>query len=194
MDGTRSVWLAIAHGAQGTYASIAQSGGMQQIAAPMDAEIDRLNAALSGTVLPYGARAEQEEVRNKAKLAEAAPAAASAARHSFLGKKGGSIVTGGGDLLDDVRQGRVKLEDVKRDELPSELQALAPAQRDELLHARAEERSALQSQLDRLVKQRATYVRGEEQKRRAAGAKDGFDAEVMKAVKTQAAARAKVSY
>jgi hypothetical protein len=37
-------------------------------------------------------------------------------------------------------------------------------------------------------------VRGEEQKRRAAGAKDGFDAEVMKAVKTQAAARAKVSY
>jgi hypothetical protein len=194
MDGTRSVWLAIAHGAQGTYASIAQSGGMQQIAAPMDAEIDRLNAALSGTVLPYGARAEQEEVRNKAKLAEAAPAAASAARHSFLGKKGGSIVTGGGDLLDDVRQGRVKLEDVKRDELPSELQALAPAQRAERLNARAEERIALQSQLDRLVKQRATYVRGEEQKRRAAGARDGFDAEVMKAVKTQAAARAKVSY
>lgn len=194
MDGTRAVWLAIAQGAQGTFVSIAQSGGMQQIAAPMDAEIDRLNAALSGTVLPYGARAEQEVVRHKAKLAEAAPAAASAARHSFLGKKGGSIVTGGGDLLDDVREGRVKLEDVKRDELPSELQALAPAQRAEALETRAQERAAIKMELDRLVKQRAAYVRGEEQKRRATGAKDGFDGEVMKAVKTQAAARAKLSY
>jgi hypothetical protein len=194
MGGTKSVWLAIAQGAQGTYASIAQSGGMQQIAAPMDEEIDRLNAALSGTVLPYGARAEQEEVREKARVAEAAPAAASAARHSFLGKKGGAIVTGGGDLLDDVRQGRVKLEDVKPDELPRELLNVDPAQRAQALYAREKERAAIKIQLDRLVKQRATYVRAEEQKRRAAGAKDGFDAEVMKAVKTQAAARAKVSY
>jgi hypothetical protein len=194
LDGTKAVWLAIAQGSQGTYASIAQSGGMQQIAAPMDAEIDRLNAALSGTVMPYGGHAEQEVVREKARLAEAAPAAASAARHSFLAKKGGSIVTGGGDLLDDVRGGRVKLEEVKRDELPSELQSVAPEQRAQVLATREKERDVIKSQLDRLVKERATYVRGEEQKRRAAGGKDGFDAEVMKAVKTQAAARAKISY
>jgi hypothetical protein len=194
MAGTQSIWLAIAQGAQGTYASIAQSGGMQQIAAPMDAEIDRLNAALSGTVMPYGARAEQEEVRKKAAMAEAAPAAASAARHSFLGKKGGSIVTGGGDLLDDVRQGRVKLADVKRAELPAELASVAPEQRAQLLSTREQERGAIKSQLDRLVKERAAFVHAEEQKRRAAGAKDGFDAEVMKAVKTQAAARTKLSY
>jgi von Willebrand factor type A domain len=194
MDGTKSVWLAIAQGAQGTYASIAQSGGMQQIAAPMDNEIDRLNAALSNTVLPYGGHSEQEVVREKARLAEAAPAAASAARHAYLGKKGGSIVTGGGDLLDDVRDGRVKLEDVKRDELPSELRSVAPEQRAQVLATREKERTAIKSELDRLVKERASFVRGEEQKRRAAGAKNGFDAEVMKAVKTQAAARAKVSY
>jgi len=194
MGGTKAIWLAIAQGAQGTYASIAQSGGMQQIAAPMDAEIDRLNAALSGTVMPYGGHAEQERVRNKARMAEAAPAAASASRHAFLSKKGGSIVTGGGDLLDDVREGRVKLEDVQKDELPSDLQNVSPAQRTELLRARAQERDQLKGQLDRLVKERKSYVRGEEQKQRAAGVKDGFDAEVMKAVKSQAAARAKVSY
>jgi hypothetical protein len=194
LDGTKSVWLAIAQGTQGTYASIAQSGGMQQIAAPMDAEIDRLNAALSDTVMPYGGHAEQEEVRKKVQLAEAAPAGASAARHSFLAKKGGSIVTGGGDLLDDVRQGRVKLEQVTRDELPSELANVAPEQRAQLLSAKEQERGVIKGQLDRLVKERALYVRAEEQKRRAAGEKDGFDIEVMKAVKTQAAARAKVSY
>ena len=59
---------------------------------------------------------------------------------------------------------------------------------------RAKQRDYIKHQLDRLVKERASFVRGEEQKRRAAGSKDGFDAEVMKAVKTQAASRAKVSY
>jgi hypothetical protein len=194
MGGTKPIWLAIAQGAQGSYASIAQSGGMQQIAAPMDEEIDRVNAALSGTVVPYGARETQEKVRNKTRMAMEAPPAASAARHAYLGKKGGTIVTGGGDLVDDLRSGRVKLEGVKSDELPSELQALAPEARRQALEVRAAERDKLKARLDVLVKERAAFVRGEEQKRRAAGARDGFDAEVMKAVKTQAAQRAKVAY
>jgi hypothetical protein len=194
MDGTKSIWLAIAQGTQGSYANIAQNGGMQQIAAPMDEEIDRVNAALSGTVVPYGARETQEKVRSKTRMAMEAPAAASAARHAYLGKKGGGIVTGGGDLVDDLRSGRVKLEGVKTDELPSELRALAPAARRQALDVRAAERDKLKARLDVLVKERAAYVRGEEQKRRAAGARDGFDAEVMKAVKTQAAQRAKVAY
>lgn len=194
MHGTKPIWLAIAQGAQGSYASIAQSGGMQQIAAPMDEEIDRVNAALSGTVVPYGAREEQETVRRKTRMAMEAPAAASASRHAYLGKKGGAIVTGGGDLVDDVRSGRVKLESVAAGELPRELAQLAPEARQRALEARAAEREKLKARLDVLVKERGAYVRGEEQKRRAAGARDGFDAEVMKAVKTQAAARANITY
>lgn len=194
MDGTKAVWLAIAQGAQGTYASIAQSGGMQHIAAPMDDEINRVNAALSATVVPYGAAARQDEVRHKARLAEAAPAAASASRHAFLGKKGGAIVTGGGDLLDDVRAGRIKLEQIRPEELPSELRNLAPAERQKALLLRERARDELKAELDTLVKQRAAYVRNEEQKRKAQGGAEGFDGEVMKAVKTQAAARAKLKY
>lgn len=194
LDGTKPVWLAIAHGTQGTYASIAQSGGMQQIAAPMDAEIDRVNAALSDTVVPYGGHEQQAIVREKARMAEAAPAAASASRHAFLEKKGGGIVTGGGDLLDDVRTGRVKLESVRKDELPSELRGLSADEQKAALAQRAQQREQLKSKLDTLVKARAAYVRAEEAKQRAAGVQDGFDGEVMKAVKTQAAARAKVSY
>jgi von Willebrand factor type A domain len=194
MDGTKPIWLAIAQGAQGSYASIAQSGGMQQIAAPMDEEIDRVNAALSGTVVPYGAREEQEKVRSKTRMAMEAPAAASASRHAYLGKKGGAIVTGGGDLVDDVRSGRVQLESVTADELPRELAQLAPEARRQALEGRAAQRDKLKARLDVLVKERAAYVRGEEQKRRAAGARDGFDTEVMKTVKAQAADRAKIAY
>jgi hypothetical protein len=194
LDGTKPVWLAIAQGAQGSYASIAQSGGMQQIAAPMDDEIDRVNAALSGTVVPYGAHEAQEKVRHKTRMAMEAPAAASASRHAYLGKKGGAIVTGGGDLVDDMRSGRVKLENLKADELPRELAQLPPEARRQALETRSAQREELKARLDVLVKERAAYVRGEEQKRRAAGARDGFDAEVMKAVKTQAAARARIRY
>lgn len=191
---TTPIWTAIAQRTQGSYASIEQSGGMQQIAAPMDAEIDRLNAQLNETVLPYGAVEQQKSVREKARVAASAPAAASASRQAFLNKKGGGIVTGAGDLLDDVRTGRVDASKLSRDELPSELRDLAPEARTQALQRRSSERAKIKSQLDSLVKERSAYVRAEEQKQRASGVRDGFDGEVMRAVKTQAKERAGLVY
>lgn len=191
---TTPIWSAIAQATQGSYASIAQSGGMQQIAAPMDGEIDRLNAELSDTVLPYGASEQQAVVREKARVAAAAPAAASASRQSFLSKKGGGIVTGRGDLLDDVRSGRVDVAKLSKSELPSELRELSPEARSQLLQQRGAQREQIKRKLDALVKERSSYVRVEEQKRRKSGERDGFDSEVMRAVKSQASERARIEY
>jgi uncharacterized protein YegL len=190
---TKAIWLAMAQAGQGSYAAIAQSGGMQQIAAPMDAEIERLNAQLSDTVVPYGRNEEQEKVRSKARMAGAAPAAASASRHAYLDKKGGEIITGGGDLVDDVKSGRTKLEAMKSEELPAELRSLSRAEQTVELERRGAQRAKIKAQLDQLVKERADYVRGEEGKRRARGEADGFDQEVMKAIKTQAS-KAGIAY
>lgn len=191
---TTPIWTAIANATQGSYASIAQSGGMQQIAAPMDGEIDRLNAALNDTVLPYGAVEQQVVVREKARAAAAAPAASTASRQAFLSKKGGGIVTGRGDLLDDVRTGRVDVTTMAKSELPSELRDLSPEARTQLLQQRSREREQIKHKLDALVKERSTYVRAEEKKQRASGVREGFDSEVMRAVKSQASERASIEY
>jgi uncharacterized protein YegL len=191
---TRAVWAAIADRTRGTYAAIQQDGGMMQIAAPMDDEIGRINAELSATVVPYGAEDKVAVTRRKADMAAAAPAAASASRHAYLGKKGGGVVTGGGDLIDDVKSGRVKLESLKREELPAELRGLDAAQQKAAIEKQSAERAKLQAKLDKLVRERGEYVRREEAKQRAAGAAAGFDSEVMSAVKSQAESAAGVSY
>jgi Mg-chelatase subunit ChlD len=190
---TQRIWLAIAQTAQGSYAAIEQSGGMQQIAAPMDPEIEALNARLSGTVLPYGRREQQEKVRAKAQLAGAAPASASAARLSYLDKQGGELVTGGGDLVDDVKAGRVDLAAMKDQELPAQLRGLSSSAQAAELERMSGERVQLKRRLDELVKARASFVREVEARQSAEGKPDGFDQEVMRAVKEQAK-RAGIGY
>jgi uncharacterized protein YegL len=194
LHGTREIWAAIARGAQGTYASIQQDGGMLQIATPMDEDIGRLNAEISATVMPYGGSEQREGTRMKARAAAAAPVAASASRHAYLAKKGGGVVTGGGDLVDDLKSGRARVEGLKSEELPSELRGLSTEQQQVVLEKKGEQRKQLQSELDKLVRARAEYVQHEEKKRRAEGQAAGFDGEVMKAVKEQAARSVGVSY
>jgi hypothetical protein len=193
-DSTHGIWAAIADQTRGSYAAIQQDGGMMQIAAPMDDEIGRLNAALSATVVPYGAEEKVASTRKKADMAAAAPVAASASRHAYLGKSGGGVVTGGGDLIDDVKSGRVQLDSLKKEELPTELRGLDKAQQKAAIEKQSAERAKIQARLDNLVRQRGEYVRHEEEKRKAEGAAEGFDGEVMNAVKAQAASAAGVSY
>jgi hypothetical protein len=160
----------------------------------MDAEIGRLNAALSATAVPYGDRTMREKTQSKLRMAAEAPAAASASRRAYLSKKGDGVVTGGGDLLDDVSSGRAQLSTMSNAELPEEYRALSEAEREQKLAAQKAARTQLQGQLDELVKQRAAYVKDEQQKRKAEGARSGFDGEVMKTVKAQAAERTGAKY
>jgi hypothetical protein len=194
LDDTRAVWARIAKSTQGTYAAIEQNGGMLAIAAPQDEEIARLNAELADTVMAYGDSAQQARVAKKAARAKDAPVEAGAARLSYLSKSGAGVVTGAGDLLDDVTSGRVKLEAVPASELPAELRAKSEKERQAEIAERSQQRAKIKTRLDQLVQKRNEYVKAEEKKARARGEADGFDAKVKTAVKAQAAAATGLSY
>lgn len=167
---------------------------MQQIAAPMDEEIGRVNAALAATAVPYGTSEMRAKTQSKVRMAAEAPAAASASRRAYLSKKGDGVVTGGGDLLDDVATGRAQLDTMTATELPEEYRALSGDERKQKLAEQKAARAQLQSQLNELVRQRAAYVQREQEKRKSEGAAAGFDGEVMKTVKAQAAERTGAKY
>jgi hypothetical protein len=186
--GTEAVWTAIAKRTQGAFAAIEQSGGMVAIATPMDAEIEKLNAQLADTVLAYGDASQKASVEKKARIAKASSAEAGSARRAYLSKKGGGVVTGAGDLVDDVREGRVTLESLSSSQAPAALAGRSQEEQAAELSRRAKEREQIKSKLDKLVSERNAYVKSEEKKRRDRGEKDGFDAEVKRAVKAQAAA------
>lgn len=185
MSSTAPVWKEIASLAEGKYVAIGQTGDMQVVETPMDAELARLNREIGTTIVAYGSERERGAVMAKQAVAEAAAPAAAADRLAFNAATS-KVVQGGGDLVDDLKEGRAKLSDLKVDELPAELSGKTPEQQKAYLARQEEKRKKLQAQVAGLVKERQAYLDAEAKKAAAAGKGSAFDVEVAGMLKEQA--------
>ncbi len=185
-DETRRVWQQIAKLGGGQYAAIAQDGGMVAIATPMDDELSTLNEQLARTVIGYGDAAAKSEMDSKVSAAREAPAAIAADRLSYMRKAGGRVVSGLLDLVEATAEG-LRLEDVAEEELPAEMQAMAPEARSAYVEKNRSERARIQERIGKLSAKRDDYVTVEQKKLEAEGRADGFDSEVFATIKHQAA-------
>ncbi|MRR12785.1 hypothetical protein EG835_10070 [bacterium] len=185
IGGTTPVWKEIASLAEGSYVAIGQTGDMQVVSTPMDEELSRLNREIGTTIVAYGSERERSAVMAKQAVAEAAPAAASADRLAYNAATA-KVVQGGGDLVDDLNEGRAKLSDLKKDELPAELKGKTPEQQKAYLAQQETKRKQLQAQVADLVKKRQAYVETEMKKAAAEGKGSAFDVEVTRTLKEQA--------
>ncbi len=185
---TETIWRDIAGRTNGTYAAILQNGGTIKIDTPYDQEIIRLNLQLDTTIIRYGSKAEQDNAAaNKSVLAKLSSEAMSD-RSSYLGKsEAGSVISGGGDLVVAVMNGRESLDKLDEKKLAPELQAMAPAARQELITKKVEERRALQSELAAVVAKRDAEVAG---KLKELEGKDGvLELSAFQVLETQAKAK-----
>lgn len=182
---TAPVWKEIARLAEGSYAAIGQTGDMQVVSTPMDEELARLNREIGTTLVAYGSVETRGAVMAKQARAEAAAPAAAADRLAY-NVATSKVVQGGGDLVDDLKDGRAKLGELKADELPAELKGKSPEQQKAYLAQQEEKRKKLQAEVAELVKKRQAYVDAEMKKAAAAGKGTGFDLEVAQTLKAQA--------
>jgi Mg-chelatase subunit ChlD len=202
---TTAIWKKISELSEGHFVAIAQSGGMAAIATPMDSELANLNRKLGGTLVAYGSVPARADLERKASLAAAAPASVAADRSAFIIRSGGGMmgggmggfgVGGGGgggsaltgkDLLDALAEGTVKLESIKKEDLPENLRKLdAPALKAEI-EKRKKERVELQAQITKLNKEREDYLAKERKRLAETGKSDSFDETVAKTIRDQAA-------
>jgi hypothetical protein len=175
---TAMVWNQIASSAAGEYASIDQSGGVRVAATPYDGEMQKLNAALVGTAIGYGSG--RGDVARKVRAATTMSAPAAADRAGFFGVKGGAV-GGGGDLVDDVFNGKTRVADAKAEELPPEMAAMDETKREAYVKEKVAERNKIQSQINSVAKQRQEWL-----KKNAKDKPDSFDAQVEGTIKKQA--------
>jgi len=184
---TEIVWKTIAQLGHGEYVKIPQAGGVVSIPTPYDQEIFELQLRLERTVVPWGSLERQGRVKAKSEMAaKAAPSAASdMASYSVRAAAPAErrVVTGEGDLVADVQAGRAKLEAVKREDLPAELQGLSPDKLAAAIAAKTAERAKLQGDLAKLVEKRDAAIA--EKKAATGEGKDGFDRVVEEIVRRQ---------
>ena len=175
-------WRDIALKSEGSFAAIPQNGGVVAIATPFDAELVKINTELTKTVLVWGNRAQQvaDGMKNEASLGLKAESAASRVAYQAKNAQASSYC-----LLDSIKQGKVKLADVKKDELPEALKKLTAKEQQEYLDKLDKKRAELNKQVLDLDKKREQFVA----KKRAEDAKTGkssFDSNVLEILRKQA--------
>jgi len=177
---TEKVWRLIAQLGHGQYSTVEQSGGMREEHTPYDEELARLHDELSGTALAYGEH--RAEVVAAQAAAAAAPAPIKAARVGFVNRKG-KAVAGKGDLLDDLRDNKVKLSELAAEALPAELRGLPQAEQAAVIASKQGKRQSLNKRIDELTRLRTKHIAEQERKAEAAGASDGFDVAAKKSLR-----------
>jgi Mg-chelatase subunit ChlD len=179
-------WKGICKLAEGSYVQIAQSGGVVAVATPFDKELAAINSELAKSTLVYGSvRMREAGEAKKAEAGALAPAAA-ADRAGFAGKSGKAAAF---DLLDAVKSGKVKLEDIKKDELPEKMRKMSVKEQKEYLDGLEKRRAELNKKAVDLDKKRAGYIKEElarKAKTEGKDGKDGFDNQVLETLRKQA--------
>jgi Mg-chelatase subunit ChlD len=197
MHGTDVAWKRISRAGEGQYFAIAQDGGVVAIATPFDAELSRLGTRVGDTYTAFGGgmmggaggatfRMSKVEAQKKIEstVASAAPAAAQAER--AYNKAINAAAYDDSDLIQGVENGTVKLDALKTDELPDELQKLSAEERKKAVANKIEERKIIRLQILELSRKRDAFIR-EEREKQTANKPAGFDEAVSAALKAQIA-------
>jgi Mg-chelatase subunit ChlD len=179
----RKHWQEICRKAEGSYVQIPADGGKVQIVAtPYDKRLGEINTDMAKTTLTYGDRKQQRADGEKLKAAEALPGGAAADRAAFNSKTG---QVASYDLLDSIKKGKVKLEDLKKDQLPKELQGKTLKEQKAYLEKLDKHRTELNKECLELDKKRSDFIAKKLAEAKGKG-KNVFDNEVLEILRKQA--------
>lgn len=188
MAETTPVWKEIAQFGHGRYIAIPQSGGQVIIIiTPYDDEILRVQKMLDDSVVPYGNESRKRDTN--ARMAEKAASADSVKidNSKYYSKRTitKEVITGGGDLLADVRNNKIELGKINDDELPTELKAKPSAERQVWLDGRLKQRAELEEKMAALITKRDEFVLAESKKSAKPKTADSFDSAVEDTLRSQ---------
>src|SRR5205085_1196096 len=139
-----------------------------------------LNKELTKTVLVYGGRTQQREGKRKNEEAEKLDQYEASSRVAYQARNGQAATY---CLLDAIKQGKVKLAEVKQEDLPEELKKLTAAERKEYLEKLEKKRTELNKQVLELDKKRNDHIAKERAKEKKT---EGFDGQVLQTLRKQA--------
>jgi hypothetical protein len=188
-EGVRTKWQDGATLADGKYLVIDHNRAVVHIEAPQDKEIAALSVELNKTYIAYGTAGRDGYARQAAQdvnVSSLAPASGAVVQRA-VAKSSANYNNAGWDLVDAAKSKEFKLAEVKKEELPAEMQKMTETERKEFVEQKAKERAGLQAKIQTLNTEREKYVAA--QQKQSAGT-NTLDVVVTTAVREQAAKRA----
>jgi von Willebrand factor type A domain len=183
-QGIEGKWKDGAVLADGRYLNIDHNRQVVHIEAPQDKEIAELGARLNLTYVPYGSQGMLAQERQATQDGNAAQASAQAAVQRAVTKSSSNYTNTVWDLVDAVRAKQVDLDEVKRENLPENMQTMSVEERTAYVEGQASQRGEIQAKIQQLNEQRNKFVAEELKKRQGEGQTLG--SAVKEAIRAQA--------
>lgn len=180
------------HGAQladGSFSNIDQNRKVATIRTPYDEKLVKLSSKINKTYVAFGAPKQRQlrarrQVAQDAAAKKAAPAAA-ASRAEFKGKA--AYNASAWDLIDALKNKKIKLADIKDEQLPEEMRKMSLQEKRAWLKKKANERDEIRKQIQKVSDQRKKYIAEQRKKDAEKPKSDAFGDALLKSIRGQAA-------
>jgi hypothetical protein len=158
-EGVNGKWREGALLADGKYMFIDQNRAVVHFEAPQDQEIAQLGVELNRTYVAYGAAGLVAASRQMAQDQLAMQLSEQgAAVNRAVTKASRNYRNSDWDLVDAFKENKVKLAELKKEELPPEMQKMTLAEREAYMEAKAKGRAEIQEKIQQLNEARNKYI------------------------------------
>ncbi len=188
---TSHSWKKIAALGTGHYFQVKQSGSALAVTSPFDQELADLSSKLDETRLYYGSAEELVEKKQKLaatqKINTTASLVSRARRAEFnVSESGKKNLLGSNELVDDVVSGRVSLESIDADMLPSTIASMTPVEQTLFIKETEKKRDNLKQQIRQLSDNRSDYLDKLVEEEMGAFKNESLDMKLFNTLKFQA--------
>jgi len=188
-EGITTFWKDGAVLSDGSFVSIDSDAKVADVAAPQDKTLAELSGKLNDTFVPMANKKGLEGAENqKAQDANSSGISpANAAQRASV--KGSAFYRNDWCLVDHVFTDKVKIEDVKAEDLPENMKKMSMTERKTYLEGKKKERDSIQKQIAELSIERGKYVEAELKKIAEKDGVETLDTAVIKTARKQAEAK-----
>ena len=182
-EGIRTLWKHGADLADGRYMNIDHNQKIVHISAPQDQKIVELGKELNKTYLAYGISGNKKKERQARQDKNALSVSEEVMVERSVAKASPQYSNVSWDVVDAVKSGRLKIGDIKEEDMPEEMKNMSMAEKVKYVDNMKKKREKIQEKIKLLKKERDEYV---SQKRKQLSTEQTLDEALLNAVKEQA--------
>lgn len=163
-EGIRTFWEDGANLGKGNYFHINSHARIHYIVTPYDDQITLCNQRLNATYVGYGSTGQARLKNQVVQDANAEELSGANYAERVVSKSSAVYSNESWDLVDRFRTDKKAIENIKKEELPKELQGKTQAQIKAYVEAKTKEREQIQKEIAELAKKRQAYIDREQKK------------------------------
>jgi hypothetical protein len=156
--GIQTMWKDGADISDGKYMNIDHNAAIVHIDAPQDVEIVKLGQELNKTYIAFGNQGREKKELQAEQDANSMNLSPEVMVQRSVTKSGSQYRNSSWDLVDAKKEGKVKVEELKDEQLPENMKKMTVQERKSYLNKMEKERELIQRKINNLNDERSKYV------------------------------------